>query len=110
MATDIRDAIREAPGIDPHQKDRDAQSRIAVLARRAADAASRSRTRPRVGDYLQATAAASFPPMRGLCMPPVHIQEATGRQLNDNYFTQTLLPTMCRKPWINVVYDDRGHF
>jgi hypothetical protein len=41
-----------------------------------------------------------------------HIQERTGKQLDDKYFTQTLLPdyvTEHNVDW-DVVYDDRGHF
>jgi hypothetical protein len=43
-----------------------------------------------------------------------YIQERTGKQLNDNYFTQTLLPNYIAEndhatDW-KVVYDDRGHF
>jgi hypothetical protein len=40
------------------------------------------------------------------------IQQRTGRQLDDQYFTQQLLPDYMRSfgvPW-NVVFDDRGHF
>ncbi|MFV2063517.1 MAG: hypothetical protein ACC726_08380 [Chloroflexota bacterium] len=41
-----------------------------------------------------------------------HIQEATGQELRDSYFTQTLLPdyveTHGRDDW-NVVFDARGH-
>jgi hypothetical protein len=41
-----------------------------------------------------------------------HIQERTGKQLNDAYFTQTLLPDYVAEHGVdwNVVYDDRGHF
>jgi hypothetical protein len=41
-----------------------------------------------------------------------YIQELTGRQLNDQYFTQTLLPDYLEEydvDW-DVVYDARGHF
>jgi hypothetical protein len=41
-----------------------------------------------------------------------HIQEATGRQLESSYFTQTLLPDYLQENGVewNVVYDARGHF
>jgi hypothetical protein len=41
-----------------------------------------------------------------------HIQKATGRQLEDNYFTQTLLPDYVEETGVewDVVYDARGHF
>jgi hypothetical protein len=41
-----------------------------------------------------------------------HIQKVTGRQLNDQYFTQTLLPDYLNDNDVDwdVVYDARGHF
>jgi hypothetical protein len=41
-----------------------------------------------------------------------HIQEKTGRQLESNYFTQTLLPDYLQENLVDwdVVYDARGHF
>jgi hypothetical protein len=41
-----------------------------------------------------------------------HIQKETGRQLDDNYFTQTLLPDYLQEHDVDwdVVYDARGHF
>jgi hypothetical protein len=41
-----------------------------------------------------------------------HIQNETGRELDDNYFTQTLLPDYIEENGVNwdVVYDARGHF
>lgn len=40
------------------------------------------------------------------------IQERTGRQLDDQYFTQTLLPDYIEEHGVDwdVVFDDRGHF
>ena len=40
------------------------------------------------------------------------IQERTGQTLNDQYFTQTLLPDYIEENGVdwNVVYDARGHF
>jgi hypothetical protein len=41
-----------------------------------------------------------------------HIQNVTGQRLNDNYFTQVLLPGYIEEhgtDW-NVIYDARGHF
>jgi hypothetical protein len=41
-----------------------------------------------------------------------HIQKVTGRPLESNYFTQTLLPNYMEETGVdwNVVYDARGHF
>jgi hypothetical protein len=41
-----------------------------------------------------------------------HIQKETGRQLNDNYFTQGVLPNYVDEYEVDwdVVYDARGHF
>jgi hypothetical protein len=40
------------------------------------------------------------------------IQDRTGRKLDDQYFTQTLLPDYIEEHGVNwdVVFDDRGHF
>ena len=39
------------------------------------------------------------------------IQERTGKQLDDQYFTQTLLPDYMEEHGVDwdVVFDDRGH-
>jgi hypothetical protein len=41
-----------------------------------------------------------------------HIQKVTGKQLESNYFTQTLLPDYMEETGVawDVVYDARGHF
>ena len=43
-----------------------------------------------------------------------HIQKQTNKQLEDSYFTQTLLPDYIRQfnpPWEDrIAFDDRGHF
>jgi hypothetical protein len=41
-----------------------------------------------------------------------HIQKAVGKELESNYFTQTLLPEYVTETGVdwNVVYDARGHF
>jgi DNA topoisomerase 6 subunit A-like protein len=41
-----------------------------------------------------------------------HIQQVTGKKLNDDYFTQTLLPQFMEENDVDwdVVYDARGHF
>jgi|SRR6516225_9561818 len=41
-----------------------------------------------------------------------HIQKVTGRELNADYFTQTLLPDYLTETGVDwdVVYDARGHF
>jgi hypothetical protein len=41
-----------------------------------------------------------------------HIQKVTGKPLDDNYFTQTLLPDYLNETGVDwdVVYDARGHF
>jgi hypothetical protein len=40
------------------------------------------------------------------------IQERTGKQLDDQYFSQTLLPDYMEEHGVDwdVVFDDRGHF
>jgi hypothetical protein len=41
-----------------------------------------------------------------------HIQAATGKPLESNYFTQTLLPNYVNETGVdwNIIYDARGHF
>jgi len=41
-----------------------------------------------------------------------HIQKETGKELRDDYFTQTLLPDYLNETGVawDVVYDARGHF
>jgi hypothetical protein len=53
----------------------------------------------------------------GLDIPDLYaarpeIQERTGKQLDDQYFTQTLLPNYMEEHGVDwdVVFDDRGHF
>jgi hypothetical protein len=65
--------------------------------------------------YMQASGNGALPANARQIMYAArpHIQEATGKQLNDNYFTQTLLPDYIEENDIDdwdVVYDARGHF
>jgi hypothetical protein len=66
--------------------------------------------------YLKASANGTLPAHARQIMYAArpHIQEATGRELDDKYFTQTLLPDYMEQneecsEW-NVVFDARGHF
>jgi hypothetical protein len=64
--------------------------------------------------YLQASGGGTLPANARQIMYAArpHIQEVTHRQLNDQYFTQTLLPDYLEEhdlDW-DVVYDARGHF
>jgi hypothetical protein len=65
--------------------------------------------------YMQASGDRALPANARQIMYAArpHIQETTGKQLNDNYFTQTLLPDYIEENDIDdwdVVYDARGHF
>jgi hypothetical protein len=64
--------------------------------------------------YLKASANGSLPANARQIMYSARplIQQQTEKKLDDQYFTQTLLPDYMREysvPW-NVVFDDRGHF
>jgi len=64
--------------------------------------------------YLKASANGKLPAKARQVMYAArdHIQERTGKALNDTYFTQQLLPDYVEEndvDW-NVVYDARGHF
>jgi hypothetical protein len=64
--------------------------------------------------YLKASGNGQYPANARQIMYAArpHIQKVTGKQLNDDYFTQTLLPDYLQETgadW-DVVYDARGHF
>jgi hypothetical protein len=64
--------------------------------------------------YMQVSGDGQFPANARQLMYAArrHIQKETGRQLDDNYFTQTLLPDYVEENCLdwNVIYDARGHF
>jgi hypothetical protein len=64
--------------------------------------------------YLQASANGTLPATARQVMYAARpqIQKDTGRQLDDQYFTQTLLPDYIEEYGVDwdVVFDDRGHF
>lgn len=64
--------------------------------------------------YLQASGGGTLPAnaRQSMYAARPHIQQATGRELDDNYFTQTLLPQFMEENNVDwdVVYDARGHF
>jgi hypothetical protein len=64
--------------------------------------------------YLKASAGGSLPASARQVMyaARAEVQEKTGKPLDDQYFTQTLLPDYIAKHGLdwNVVFDDRGHF
>src|SRR5258707_805822 len=64
--------------------------------------------------YMAASANGTLPAAARQIMYQARpaIQEATGKQLDDQYFTQTILPDYMRAhdvAW-DVAFDDRGHF
>jgi hypothetical protein len=64
--------------------------------------------------YLKASGNGEYPANARQIMYAArpHIQKVTGRELNDDYFTQTLLPNYLTETGVDwdVVYDARGHF
>jgi hypothetical protein len=64
--------------------------------------------------YLQASGGGTLPANARQIMYAArpHIQQVTGKELDDNYFTQTLLPHFMEENDVDwdVVYDARGHF
>jgi hypothetical protein len=64
--------------------------------------------------YMQASGNGALPAHARQVMYAArrHIQKATGKQLDDNYFTQTLLPDYVEESDVDwdIVYDARGHF
>jgi hypothetical protein len=64
--------------------------------------------------YLRASGGGGYPATARQVMYAIRrlVQEMTGQRLDDQYFTQTLLPDYMAETGVNwdVVYDDRGHF
>jgi hypothetical protein len=64
--------------------------------------------------YLRASGGGVYPATARQVMYAIRrpVQEMTGQRLDDQYFTQTLLPDYMAETGVNwdVVYDDRGHF
>jgi hypothetical protein len=64
--------------------------------------------------YMQASGNGELPANARQIMYAArgHIQKRTGKQLEPNYFTQTLLPDYVQETGVDwdVVYDARGHF
>jgi hypothetical protein len=64
--------------------------------------------------YLQASGGGTLPANARQIMYAArpHIQQVTGRELDDNYFTQTVLPDYLDEHGVDwdVIYDARGHF
>jgi hypothetical protein len=63
--------------------------------------------------YLRASGGGVYPATARQVMYAIRhqVQQMTGRPLDDQYFTQTLLPDYIAERGVdwNVVYDDRGH-
>jgi DNA topoisomerase VI subunit B len=120
IGEDIAEAVRKMT--DPWAKARKAEIRDASAAERRRERLNRSR-RVSIKDaayavmersYLHASSNNTLPANARQIMYAArpHIQEATGKQLDDKYFTQTLLPDYMANRGVdwNVVFDDRGHF
>jgi hypothetical protein len=64
--------------------------------------------------YLQASGGGTLPANARQIMYAArpHIQQVTGRELDDNYFTQAILPDYLDEHGVDwdVIYDARGHF
>jgi DNA topoisomerase VI subunit B len=89
-----------------HRLDRLCRSRTVSIKEAAYDVMEEAYMAASDSDTLPANARQVMYAARG------KIQERTGKQLNDAYFTQVLLPDYIAEndaDW-DVVYDDRGHF
>jgi hypothetical protein len=120
LASDIIDAVREStkkwtqtvkaeersPSSRAYRESRLTRERGTSMKEAAAQIMERA--------YLQVSGGGRLPANARQIMYAArpHIQKETGRQLDDNYFTQTLLPDYMEQNAVNwdVVYDARGHF
>ena len=117
-------SLRSRPSPSPGRSRSSPRSRITSAAAQRPEALQRVR-RVSFKDaadeimeeaYLKASADDTLPANARQIMYAArgHIQERTGKQLNDTYFTQTLLPDYisgAQPGWSDKVhYDNRGHF
>jgi hypothetical protein len=123
MAADIIDAVREgtkkwtktvkaeerSPASRSYRLQRMTRERGVSIKEAAAQIMQRA--------YLKASGNGRLPANARQIMYAArdHIQKATGKPLNDDYFTQTVLPDFMSENAVltarwDVVYDARGHF
>jgi hypothetical protein len=120
MASDMLSAIRE--GTKQWSKTRKSEERnpasrsyrAARLTRQRGVSIKEAAADIMEAAYLQASGNGTLPANARQIMYAArgHIQEITGRPLDDNYFTQTLLPDYMQETGVawDVIYDARGHF
>jgi hypothetical protein len=120
MANDILSAIRE--GTKQWNKTRKSEERnpasgsyrAARLTRQRGVSIKEAAAEFMEAAYLQASGNGALPANARQIMYAArgHIQNATGKPLDDNYFTQTLLPDYVQENGVDwdVIYDARGHF
>jgi hypothetical protein len=120
MASDILSAIRE--GTKEWNKTRKSEERnpasgsyrAARLTRQRGVSIKEAASEIMETAYLQASGNGTLPANARQIMYAArgHIQNVTGKPLDDNYFTQTLLPDYVQENGVDwdVIYDARGHF
>jgi hypothetical protein len=120
MANDILSVVRE--GTKKWNKTRKSEERspasqsyrAARLTRQRGVSLKEAAAQIMEAAYLQASGNGSLPANARQIMYAArgHIQKVTGRPLDDNYFTQTLLPDYMQETGVtwDVIYDARGHF
>jgi hypothetical protein len=120
MASDILSAIRE--GTKQWSKTRKSEERnpasgsyrAARLTRQRGVSIKEAAAGIMETAYLRASGNGRLPANARQIMYAArgHIQKVTGRPLDDNYFTQTLLPDYMHESGVgwDVIYDARGHF
>jgi hypothetical protein len=120
MASDILSAIRE--GTKQWNKTRKSEERnpgsrsyrAVRLTRQRGVSLKEAAAQIMEAAYLQASGNGTLPANARQIMYAArgHIQKVTGRPLDDNYFTQTLLPDYMQETGVSwdVIYDARGQF
>jgi hypothetical protein len=99
--------------MDENQEGRGAQPGLALLPDAADDAGARRLVQGSGrGDHGTSLSESERRPSVSRQRPADHVCQRTGKQLESNYFTQTLLPDYLQENDVDwdVVYDARGHF
>ncbi len=120
LASDIIDAVREGTKkwtrtVKAEERSPASRAyRMSRMTRERGTSIKEAAAQIMEAAYLQASGNGELPakPRQIMYAARPHIQKETGKQLDDNYFTQVLLPDYIEEHGVDwdVVWDARGHF